>query len=211
MRGGVGRRGRASNQASQPPGVFRLAAGGAATRVLTPADDSLPNGLAFRGGRLYVSDSALGVIWRVGRGGKGSAWSRAGLLAPPHGKTFGANGIAFRGRALYVAVTDRGAILRIPIRRGGGAGRAVVVAKRRALAGANGIAFDPTGRLVVATSHASTLVRLAAGGRLTRLAGPGDGLLYPTTPAFGGRRSGRLLVVNGDYMAKGTPSLLAVR
>jgi hypothetical protein len=40
-----------------PPGVFRISAGGAVTRVATLPTFSFPNGLAFHDGSLYITDS----------------------------------------------------------------------------------------------------------------------------------------------------------
>lgn len=57
-----------------PPGIFRISARGAVTRVATLPADSFPNGLAFRDGRLYISDSSLGAIWQLMPGRKAAIW-----------------------------------------------------------------------------------------------------------------------------------------
>src|SRR5262249_28966849 len=65
-----------------PPGVFRIGAGGAVTRVAALPTFSFPNGLAFHDGSLYISDSSLGVIWRLPPGGNPTVWLKDPLLAP---------------------------------------------------------------------------------------------------------------------------------
>ena len=200
----------ASYQASTPPGVWRIERDGSATRVLTLTDDSFPNGLAFRGGDLYVSDSLLGVIWKVGTDGSASIWVTSPQLLPE--ESFGANGIAFWHGSLYIAVTDAGRIVRVPVGANGAAGTPVVIAERPELKGADGIAFDLRGDLYIATSSANTLLRLAPDGTLVQLASENDGLLYPTTPAFGGllARPTTLYVANGDLNGIGTPNIVAL-
>ncbi|MGZ4358669.1 MAG: SMP-30/gluconolactonase/LRE family protein [Gaiellaceae bacterium] len=184
------------------PGVFRIGPEGSATRVLKLPWSSFPNGLAFDRGRLYVSDSALGAVWRVSTDGKQTLWLKSRLLAPKHG--FGANGLAVWQGDLYVAVSDTGAIVRIPIEPGGAAGAPEVVVKRPLLRTVDGIAFDPSGALYAVT-NTNRLLRLDSEGRLEQLAGPA-GLAYPTSPAFA--RAGMLYVVNGA-LEHGTPGIVS--
>ena len=91
-----------------------------------------PNGIAFHGGRLYVTDSANGAIWRA-RLGTGVAaptkpWLLSDELAPgdpeadPTLAGIGVNGIAFRGDFLYVSVADGARIMRVARKDGGGHG-----------------------------------------------------------------------------------------
>jgi SMP-30/Gluconolactonase/LRE-like region len=200
----------ASSQAARPPGIWRIDAAGKAAEVLTLTDGSFPNGLVFRRGRLYVSDSSLGRIWTTGAHGAAVVWSASKLLRPTSANGFGANGIAFRGGVLYVAVTDRSSIVGIPVRSDGSAGKPKLVAHGTALKGADGIAFGRGGALYVATSSSNTLVRLSASGSLSRVAGPAQKLLYPTTPAFASAGASKLYLVSGDFFAKGTPKLLEV-
>ena len=199
----------ASYRAPGRPGVWRLHGNGSVSQVLKLTDKSFPNGLAFKGSNLFVSDSLRGVIRKVRPGGRASVWAKSPLLAPRH--ALGANGLAFWHHNLYVSVTDSGRIVRIPVRASGAAGEPVVVAKRDALRGADGIAFDRRGNLYVATSSTNMLLRLAPDGDLARVARRRDGLLYPTTPAFAGpTRPRRLLLVNGDFLGVGAPNLVAL-
>jgi len=127
----------AATFASDPaPGVFMIPPGGGSfTRVLTLAAGSFPNGLAFHGKYLYVSDSDLGAIWRLLPTGTNTtlsaAWYQNPLLAPE--KHIGANGIAFdaAGSHLYVAVADQGRIVRLALAPNGSVRTAAVLTSRQ--------------------------------------------------------------------------------
>ncbi len=190
-----------------PPGVFRIGAGGAVTRVATLPADSFPNGLAFHDGYLYISDSSRGAIWRLPRRGDAAIWLQDPLLAPK--TSIGANGLAFWRGSLYVAVADSGTIVRVPLTSGGSAGTPMVVAQAPLLRTADGIAFDVQGNLYV-TVNDNRLVRLAPDGGLTQLAAKNDGLVYPTMPVFGATPATRttLYITNGALL-NGTPDIVA--
>ncbi|HEY9139363.1 MAG TPA: hypothetical protein VIN93_00630 [Bryobacteraceae bacterium] len=116
----------------------------------------LLNAQAFDGqGNRYVTDSALGAIWRVSRVGVVQLWVQSNLLiwaTDPTGP-FGAAGVAYRDGTLYVVNIDTGAgllpnvrgsdypVVSVPIERDGSAGwvQVSVVGDIRA---ADGIAFD---------------------------------------------------------------------
>jgi glucose/arabinose dehydrogenase len=122
----------ATFQTAPRPGVFRIEADGTATRVLTLPPSSFPNGLAFRGQTLFVSDSLQGAIWRVRVGETPvkpeTPWLQAPVLEPK--PELGANGIAFRGDDLYVTAYSAGKIVRIPVDHGRPGDPVVVVAER---------------------------------------------------------------------------------
>jgi len=116
-----------------------------------------------RQGNRYVTDSALGAIWKVSRGGTVQLWVQSDLLiwaTDPTGP-FGAAGIAYRDGTLYVANVDTGAgllpnvrgsnypVVSVPIERDGSAGpvQVSVVGDIRV---ADGIAFDHDGNIYVA-------------------------------------------------------------
>jgi sugar lactone lactonase YvrE len=198
-------------------GVCRLA-GGTLEQVVALPEGSWPNGLALRGRRAYISDSALGAVWRV-RVGCGVAapaepWVQDDLLAPgdpsadPTTSGIGANGIAFRRDRLYVSVSDYGRIVRIPVRAGGSPGTPVVVSEERELKTADGIAFDIAGGLWIAVNSGTTgaspsgaLYRLTPGGSLTTVADDPGWLNYPTMPVFGTTPAtiGRVFIENGAF------------
>jgi sugar lactone lactonase YvrE len=198
-------------------GVCRLE-GGSLEQVVALPEGSWPNGLAFHDRRLYISDSALGAVWRV-RVGSGvaspdEAWVRDDLLAPgdpaidPSASGLGANGIAFRDDRLYVAVADCGRIVRIPVRHDGSHGRPAVVCERSELKTADGVAFDRAGGLWITTNMGTTgaspsgaLYRLAPAGKLLTVADDPGWLNYPTQPVFGTTRHTKetLFVENGAF------------
>lgn len=205
------------------PGVFRVDRKGW-TRVLTlPTGQSFPNGLAFRDGYLYVSDSALGAIWRA-RPGKDAApaepWfqdtSPEQFLQPgegPEDHGIGANGIAFRKGALYVAGADGACIVRISVLRNGDAGSPTVVAgPRNELKGVDGIVFDLLGNLWLVTNGPVTgrLAVLTPFGGLLVLADQPSWLDYPTQPVFGTTPGtlGSLYIANGS-IDNGAPNVIA--
>ena len=191
-----------------PPGIFRIGTSGLVTRVATLPKSSFPNGLAFHDGYLYISDSSLGVIWRLAPDGHRVIWLRNALLAPT--ANIGANGLAFWHRSLYVAVADSGMILRVPLLASGRAGTPVVVAQAKMLQTADGIAFDIRGNMYIAVNF-NRLVRLAPDGTLTKLAVREDGLNYPTMPAFGTTCTTRtaLFITNGAFH-KGIPTIVTL-
>lgn len=130
-----------------------------------PKPTASPNALVFDGdGSLLVSDSFQGEIFRIPPGGcPGSdtcvtSVAKDARLATAGFPPFGANGLALRGGALYVANTGNDTILRLPLGPGGTATAIEVWAQ--AINGADGIAFDDSGRLWVAANQADALVVL---------------------------------------------------
>lgn len=154
--------------------------------------DGFPNDMAFDdSGAVFLTDSALGVIWKVRPGGAPSVWLSDPLLegnpnAPVFGAPFGANGIAFdqRKKTLYVANTDLGAILEIRVLPSGAPGDVAVFAADSKLLGADGIAFDRSGTLYVAVNTQDQLATVDKRGRVNVIAHGGllDG---PSSLAFG--------------------------
>jgi len=198
-------------------GVYRIH-GDALTQVVSLPEGVWPNGIAFHGGRLYITDSATGAIWRA-RLGNGLAsptkpWLLSDELAPgdpeadPSLAGIGVNGIAFRGDFLYVSVADGASIMRVHVKDGGGHGPLRAVCTSDRLLSADGIAFDALGGLWIATNHGTTgagvsggLFRLTPKGDLRTKADDPGWLDYPTTPVFGatGRTRKTLFVENGAY------------
>ena len=197
------------------PGVFRVSPGGPSTRVLSLPDFSFPNGLAFHGGYLYVSDSN-GAIWRSRPRGDASEapstpWLEDPVLAPVD--NLGVNGIAFLGNSLYAVNADTGAVIRIPVLRDGAPGAPIVVASDPALVTADGVAFDVEGGLWIAVNHESggALARVARDGSVTVVASDPGWLDYPTQPVFGttGSAKATLYVENGAFFS-GAPNVIAL-
>jgi sugar lactone lactonase YvrE len=189
-------------------GIFRLDAGGILTRVALLPPGSFPNGLAFHKGSLYISDSGVGVIWRVrvdeGVATPASSWFQNALLAPS--KTIGVNGIAFKGDTLYAVVYDVGRVVRIPVNRDGTPGTPNVLCKRPQLRTADGIAFDILGRLWIVTNGTPAtpsggLYRVSTTGVVTKIFDDPGWLNYPVMPVFGrtAATATTLFVENGAY------------
>ncbi|MGZ4198609.1 MAG: SMP-30/gluconolactonase/LRE family protein [Thermoleophilia bacterium] len=193
------------------PGVARLA-GETLTRVVTLPGTSFPNGLAFHDGRLYVSDSAIGAIWRLHPGhaqAPARPWLQNDLLLPG-ANGLGANGIAFRHDRLTVAVSDAGRVVQVRVRANGSAGAPVVVAEKPELASVDGIAYDVRGGLWLVT-NANGLMRLGPKGGLSHVASDPGWLDYPTQPVFGTTPATRTLlyIANGSF-DNGTPNVLVL-
>ncbi|MEI6727747.1 MAG: hypothetical protein WCN81_16200, partial [Actinomycetes bacterium] len=194
------------------PGVYRVD-GRSLTQVVTLPAGAMPNGLAFHDGRLYITDSVTGRIWRTRVDGPLAEpkmpWLQDALLAPG-GDGLGANGLAFRGDDLFVSVSDSGRIVRIPTRREGMPGAPRVVCERPELVSADGIAFDATGDLWITANHgtkgaspAGGLFRLSPRGALKTVADDPGWLNYPAMLVFGTDRCTRdtLYVENGAYFS----------
>jgi hypothetical protein len=85
--------------------------------------NSFPHNIALDqwSGSLYVTDSVLGVVWKIpADGGTPTSWGRGPELQRT--ALFGANGIAIHRGAVWVSNTDGGTIMEIPIQRDGSAG-----------------------------------------------------------------------------------------
>jgi len=176
-------------------GVYRVEPNRSLTRVLTLPPWSFPNGVAFYGEDLYVSDSVNGAIWKKSPHDKeivqSVPWYQNPALLAPNG--FGANGVAFYHNALFVAVADAGSIVRFPIQPDGGPGPwEYVVPPDSRLQTLDGIAFDVTGKLWFTVNDTSP----GAGGKLgtvdkhgnvTILADNPGWLDYPTMVVFGAK------------------------
>ncbi len=149
-----------------------------------------PNDLAFDSdGDLFVTDPVLGRVWKVDADGVPEVFAEHDLLAgTPQDpalifQPMGVNGIAFdeRGRFLYLSNTDQGSILRIKVRSRSHRPRLFV--QDAALRGADGIAFDNGGNLVVAVNARDALVSVNRWGYLRELA-QGGLLDAPSSIAF---------------------------
>jgi sugar lactone lactonase YvrE len=196
------------------PGVMRVDEAGltlhAMTRVVRLPDGSWANGIAFHKGRLYISDAAQGGVWRV-KVGEGvatpsSPWVESALLPAAKPMGIGVTGVAFKGDTLYAAVWDVGRIVRVPVMSNGSPGTPSVLCRQAELKTADGIAFDPLGRLWVAVNGSKTtpdggLYRVAGDGTVTEIVNDPGWLNYPTQPVFvrTSPTATALYVLNGAY------------
>ena len=170
-------------------GIWRVGFDGSATRIAALDPNGLPNGIAFdHRGNLYVSDSFLGLIWRIAPGGTPEVWAHDPLLeGDPAGINIGANGLAFDTHGnLYVANSDRSSVVIVPVRPDGNAGTPRTFVQDDRLHIADGLAFDVRGNLYVACSQGNdTLFRVRPDRTIETLATAADGLDYPANIAFG--------------------------
>jgi sugar lactone lactonase YvrE len=185
---------------SDAHGIWRVHPDG--TKALFAALDpnGLPNQPTFEaGGDLLVSDSSLGVIWRITPAGTVSRWLSDALLrgdiapCPGFPLPIGVNGMAFdEHRDLFAANTIRGLIVRILVNPDGSAGLPSAYAQSCSrLLGADGIALDNRDNLYIATNILSAVVRLSPDGTISTLATAADGLDNPSGVAFGTGRGER--------------------
>ena len=199
-------------------GVWRVEPDGSRERIAALPANGVPNALAFdKAGGLYVTDSALGAVWRVAPGGGPEMFVDHPLLEP-EGCSFapGANGIALSHRLLLVANTCNGRIVRIPIERHGAAGEPTTLIERADLIGADGIALDVRDNIYVVMfggPAGGRLVRISPDGHVEQLAGEADGLTGPASLVFGTRGDDRkaLFITNFDlFSSNPTPALLRI-
>ena len=209
---------------SIPPGVLHIDAR-SVTRVLTLpggtwGEASMPNGLAFRGGDLYVSDSAHGAIWKTHpRGARNDVqttpWFQDPVLAPTVG--FGINGIVVDRHGIDAVVSDTGTVVRIPMNAAGRPGAVRVVVSDPSLVSADGLTRGPDGALWISVNYldgqsSGAIARVDGRGSL-RVVLSGDWLAYPTQPLFGTTASTAttLYVANGGLDVPGTANVVALK
>jgi len=169
-------------------GVWRFTRDGRGELFAKLPEGAWPNGLDVGpDGKLYVSDSLLGVIWRVDPASgaiekaiENDALRRRAFVA----QAPGANGLHFHGCDMFVAVSDTGELLKLPLGTDRKLGSPKVIAT-----GVPGddFAIDPQGVLYVTTHPYNTVVRIAPDGTRTVVADAGHGVTGATDAAFGVR------------------------
>lgn len=177
-------------------GVYRVTKDGYVEQLLGTDEIGWPNALAFdKRGNLYVTDSTLGAIWRIPRGGSAELWLQDELLygldtIPPFSPV-GANGIAYWHGSLYVANTEKGLIVRVPILKGGVAGDPLIIAEGPELYGLDGITLDVHGNIYALLVLQNKLVQIdPETGDVTELLSD-EVLNMPASLAFGTGRGDR--------------------
>jgi sugar lactone lactonase YvrE len=191
-------------------GLWRIV-NGTASRVARLDPQGFPNDVAIDAtGNVYVSDSALGAVWKVAPTGAAAIWIQDPLLTGDRTAFgFGANGLELRDGALFVNNTSTGSIVRVPIQADGTAGSGEVFFQDPALIGADGLAFDVSGNAYVTTDGLqNTLVKVFAEGTVQTLATATDGLDYPASIAFGPGDDASSLYIANVGAAFRTPSVM---
>lgn len=186
-------------------GLWRLRPGGEPRRIAALPAHGLPNGLALdpRTRTLYMTDSALGVIWTVPTsGGTPTAWSTAPELASTG--FLGANGLKFHRGAVWATNLDKGTLLRVPVLPGGRAGR--VQTRADGLTGIDDFAFTGRGDRVLATLNGPNEVALVrSDGTHSTVLTAADGLQNPTSVAL---RGDTVHVLSAAYTTAEDPNLV---
>lgn len=176
-----------------PPGyVWRVSPDGSVEELAVIAGSAFLNGLTPLGGQMLIADSAGACIHALDPAtGAVETWLADPLLgADPASGAPGANGIKIFGGAAYVSVTGADRIVRVPITDGRPGTPAVFADALRA----DDFAIDADGALYIATHQAQSLLRLAADGARTTLAGPSEGMVGSTAVAFGRTEADRTAI-----------------
>lgn len=197
-------------------GVWRLDRDtGAATKLPGTEVIAFPNALAFdRTGKLYVTDSIAGKVWRIDRHGAVTTWSADPLLegdgSLQQGFPIGANGIVRDGRRFIVANLERGLLVELPIRGDGSAGTARVAAEIDGLP--DGLDRGDDGEIFVALIGANQIARvdLDDDPAEIEIVAAGPPLQDPASVAVDPRDDDRVYVANFAIFTQTDPNLAVV-
>ena len=183
-------------------GVWSVSGDGDTERVVAFSASSFPNDVTFDGdGNMFITESIGGAVYRVGEDELAdfdgdaitpSLWLQDDLLVgdvevSPVPFPIGANGIAYddENDRVFVVNSQVPGLLEIED-DGGEAGDIDTVASGEFLRGADGIAIDQRGDVYVVANFSSTILRIDPDdGSAETLADGDDGLVFPSTLAFG--------------------------
>ncbi len=187
-------------------GVWRLRDGSAPVQIAALPANSFPNDMALDGrtGDLYITDSLLGVVWKVPtRGGGPSVWATGPALQ--RSSFFGANGIAVHDHAVWVSNSDQGTIVKIPIRADGSAGT-IQPMVTGLTGGVDNFTVLGSGDTILATlDQSSQVILIRPASRPQVVLSAMDGLSNPTDIAV---RHDTIYVTNAAYFTFTDPNLL---
>jgi len=187
-------------------GVWRLRDGSAPVQIAQLPTNSFPNDMALDGqtGDLYITDSLLGVVWKVPtRGGGPSVWATGPALQ--RSSFFGANGIAVHDHAVWVSNSDQGTIVKIPIRADGSAGT-IQPMVTGLTGGVDNFTVLGSGDTILATlDQSSQVILIRPASRPQVVLSAMDGLSNPTDIAV---RHDTIYVTSAAYFTFTDPNLL---
>ncbi|WP_370367526.1 SMP-30/gluconolactonase/LRE family protein [Catenulispora sp. GP43] len=189
-------------------GLWRVRPGDTPERIAALPGNGLPNGLARdeTTGDFYVTDSVLGVIWRIPAvGGPATVWASGPELASTG--FLGANGLKVHNGAVWASNLDKGTIVRYPIGDRGRAGTPQIAAT--GLGGIDDFEFIGHDDRLLATLNPSNEVALVRpDGSHTIVLTAQDGLSNPTSVAV---RGNTFYVASAAYVTQKDPNLLTGR
>jgi len=168
-----------------PGFIWRIDASGKVALWTSIADAVFLNGATLHpdGKRLLVAESITGRILAIDIHTPCAAtWVADERLKPVSEGIPGANGVKFRHGHVHVSVTGSNLLLRAPIGADGACGHLETWAENLR---ADDFCFDADGAAYIATHPANSVLRLAADGSRTTLAGPEAGAVGSTATAFG--------------------------
>mgnify|MGYP000338325012 CR=1 FL=1 len=205
--------------ASEPAnrGIWRIDAEGGAKLWSSFPPSSSGNGMTSdESGNVYVADSKLGLIWKVGPlGGKPQIWAEHEFLGAGHRLPLPtANGIKLSKGAVFVSNTLQSQLVRVQINKDGGAGLLEVWDSGIA---ADDFAIDGRERVYLTTHPFNTVVQLEKNKACEIIADTSIGLAGPTAAIFGlGADSDSILYVlnDGGYSRSvegGRPSIIGLK
>lgn len=207
-------------------GVWKFAAGTAATRI--PGTENIPfaNGVVADGSTLYISDTVgadgKGAVWRV-KDGKAAVWARNDMFAGDKSFGFpvpiGPNGVDVHGGKVYLGLSEPAKIATIAINDDGSAGAVSVFADltkkgpKGGKIGVDGIDVADDGTVYVGGVTLHTVYKVSSdGSTVTTVATAADGLDGPASVAL---RGDVLYVSNfsgalGNFSNKKGPGIIKV-
>lgn len=177
-------------------GVWHVDEDGATERVVVFGGDEFPNDLTFDDeGNMFVTESISGSVYRVPAGStQRELFIQDPLLVgdvavSPVPFPIGANGIVYDDEADIVLVANSQVPAVIEIADDDGAAGAVsVLSAGENLRGADGLSIDRRGDVIVVSNFNSTVSVIDRDtGVAEIIADGGDGLVFPSTVAFGQR------------------------
>jgi sugar lactone lactonase YvrE len=147
-------------------------------------------------GNVYVTDTYLGVVRRLKRGGTAlEAWATdARFLAQPGWP--GLNGVAWDSGSLYVAKYDSGELFRIGVAASGASGAITRLTPNAPIGLPDGIIFPAPGVMLVVDNDNGKFLRLDLSGDEAAVTLLATGLDNPTTVAL---HDGDAFVVESQF------------
>ncbi len=203
-------------------GVWRVHDDGSTERVIEFPGSAFPNDITFDDdGNMFVTESIGGVVYRVAAGTTtpevftASPLLQGDVEVSPLPVPIGANGVVYddENDTILVANSQVPAIIEIDD-DDGVAGAVSVFAAGEHLRGADGLALDKRGDVYVVSNFNSSLLRLDRDtAEATVLADAADGLVFPSTAAFGqrGKDKKSLYVANFGFGAGPTAPVSVLR